>query len=78
MDLSLVPDTIRSSSQWRKRIRENAVLYENYLPSPLSLEAELDCCKSKQSMWEGDITTTPHRVHLTIAHQNSSQIFDST
>ena len=56
---SLVLDTIGPSSQWRERVRENAVFYESDLPSPLSLEAELDCWKSKQSMWEGDISNTP-------------------
>lgn len=42
MGLSLVPDTIRSDKEWRERVKNVVNLYESDLPSPLTLQVELD------------------------------------
>ena len=57
--LSLVPDTIRSDTEWRERVKNVANLYESDLPSPLTLQVELDLWESKWSLWEGDLPSTP-------------------
>ena len=59
MGLSLVPDTIRSDKEWRERVKNVASLYESDLPSPLTLQAELDLWESKWSLWEGDLPSSP-------------------
>ena len=42
MALSLVPDTLRSDTQWREKAKGMITFYETGLPSPLSLETELE------------------------------------
>ena len=72
MALSLVPDTLRSDTQWREKVKGMITFYETDLPSPLSLEAELDCWESKWSLREGDdLPTTP----LSALHHCSSALF---
>ena len=57
--LFLVPDTIRSNSQWKEQVKETADFYKSDLPSPLTLRAELDCWESKWSLWQNDVPTSP-------------------
>ena len=42
MGLSLVPDTLRSDTQWREKVKGMITFYETGLPSPLSLETGLE------------------------------------
>ena len=45
--LSIVPEVMKSDQQWRKGAKELASFYDSNLPSPQTLDAELDCWETK-------------------------------
>ena len=77
MRLSLVPDTIRSDSQWRERVKETADFYETDLPSPLTLDAELDCWENKWTLHCGSSNQSTMSLfkHTIPQHLYSSENF---
>ena len=48
-----------SDKEWRERVINVANLYESDLPSPQTLQVELDLWESKWSLWEGDLPSSP-------------------
>ena len=70
----LVPDTIRSKSQWKEQVKETADFYKSDLPIPLTLRAELDRWESKWSLWHNDVPQV-HRVHLYLVQVHCFQTY---